>query len=84
MRDKEPRKLPSNIKNKGAIYREYHIPLEDYHWLKIVDQGDNVLFQIRDESTETKDIISFDIYKDSTAYNAIIKIFTELKKEMVL
>lgn len=78
-KDKEPRALPKNITYQGQVWRDYHIPLGEYHWLKISDQAGSVLFEIRDDRTDTKDILSFDLYKNSTAYEAIINILTELR-----
>jgi hypothetical protein len=76
---KQPRPLPSIINYVGKVLKDFHIPLSDYHWLQISDQHDSVAITITDERTDTEDILSFDLCKNSTAYDAIIKILTELK-----
>jgi hypothetical protein len=80
MKNKEPRKLPSIINYEGKIWKVYNIPIGECHWLEISDQCRSVHIKINDESTETKDILSFQLEKKSTMYNALIEILTELRE----
>lgn len=77
---KEPKPFPKIVNYNGKVWKEFHVPVGDYHWLKISDQDDSVMISFRDESVNTKDILSFDLVKNATAYQAIIDIFTELKE----
>jgi len=80
MKTKEPRPLPSLITNEGKVWRDFHIPLGDVHWLEISDQCGSVHIKITDDSTDTKPILSFQLDKKAVAYNALIEILTELKE----
>ena len=80
MKTQEPRKLPNVINYEGKIWKVYNIPISDFHFLEITDQFGSVHIKINDEKANTKDIISFQLEKKSTMYNALIEILTELRE----